>query len=239
MFTGLIECVGRIAAMRPATDGLRLAIESDRPLAGLALGESIAVDGVCLTVVTHAHDRRFEVDVSSESVAHSIVGGYRVGSQINLERALQLGDRLGGHLVSGHVDGQGALAQRHAVGASTRLTFTLDPRLCSQLVPRGSVAINGVSLTIIELAADSFGVNVIPHTAVETNLVDLAVGAPVNIELDMLVKMVSRLLSAWRDGASPGNSQPEPAKKDISLEMLARSGFIGTPSGGRGGGGRR
>jgi len=194
---------------------------------------------VCLTVVTHAHDRRFEVDVSSESVTHSIVGGYAVGGRVNLERALQLGDRLGGHLVSGHVDGQGTLTARRAAGGSTRLSFGLDRSLCSQLVPKGSVAINGVSLTINELSSDSFGVNMIPHTAGETNLVDLRVGEQVNIELDMLVKMVGRLLSAWRESGAAPTSQPDPAKSDISLEMLARSGFIGTPSGGRGGGGRR
>ena len=233
MFTGLIETMGRVTGRRPARDGLRLEVLADRVLDQLALGESIAVDGVCLTVHEHHDDRRFWVDVSSESVSHSTAGGYAVGTRVNLERALRLGDRVGGHLVSGHVDGTGTLRSRRAAGESTRLEFAWKPRFCALLVPRGSVAVNGVSLTINELREDGFGVNVIPHTSVETNLDQLALGDPVNLELDMLVKMVQRLLG----GTSPAT--PVPEKADISLDLLARSGFIKAPSGTRGGRGRR
>ena len=232
MFTGLIETLGRVAGKRPARDGLVLDVQADRPLENLRLGESIAVDGVCLTVTTHRDDRRFTVDVSSESVSHSVIDGYAVGRAVNLERALRLSDRLGGHLVSGHVDGTGTLRARRSAGESTRLDFTWKPELCALLVPKGSVAVNGVSLTINELDHDGFGVNVIPHTSVETNLDTLAVGDAVNLELDMLVKIVQRLMGAPELVAMPDQ------KGDISLDLLARSGFIKAPSGTRGGRGR-
>ena len=233
MFTGLIETVGRVTGRRPARDGLRLEVRAERELPQLQLGESIAVDGVCLTVTEHHDDRRFGVDVSSESVDHSIVGGYSVGARVNLERALRLSDRLGGHLVSGHVDGTGTLRSRRVAGESTRLEFAWTPESCALLVPKGSVAVNGVSLTINELRDDGFGVNVIPHTSVETNLDTLAVGDAVNLELDMLVKIVQRLMGA--PAAAPATAQ----KGDISLDLLARSGFIKAPSGTRGGRTRR
>jgi len=232
VFTGLIETVGRVTGRRPAADGLRLEVQAARELQQLQLGESIAVDGVCLTVTEHRDDRRFSVDVSSESVSHSIIGGYSVGARVNLERALRLSDRLGGHLVSGHVDGTGSLRSRRAAGDSTRLEFAWKPQFCGLLVPKGSVAVNGVSLTINELHHDGFGVNVIPHTSVETNLDALTVGEQVNLELDMLVKIVQRLIGA------PGAAEASTQKGDISLDLLARSGFIRAPSGTRGGKGR-
>jgi len=227
MFTGMIETVGRVAGVRPAADGLRLEIHADRTLEALTLGESIAVDGVCLTVVQHPDDRRFSVDVSSESVDRTTIGKLGVGDRVNLERALRLGDRLGGHLVSGHVDARGRLAARTPAGESLRLRFEVPAEVAGFLVPKGSVAVNGVSLTINELDGVGFAVNVIPHTSAETNLEGLAVGAGVNIEVDMLAKMVHRMLGAYRvEDRSAG---------DISLDLLARSGFMGTPSG-RGGG---
>jgi riboflavin synthase len=233
VFTGLIEAVGRVAEVRPAGGGRVLAIACERPLPDLRLGESIAVDGVCLTVTAQQHDRRFQVDVSAESVERSILGSLQVGARVNLERALALGDRLGGHLVSGHVDGRGTLAARAADGTSLRLTFGAASDLCRLLVPKGSVSVQGVSLTINELSEESFGINLVPHSQAETTLPDLAVGDEVNLELDMLVKMVQRLLAPYRDGEGAGK------KPDISLDLLARSGFIGAPSGRRGGGGRK
>ncbi len=232
MFTGLIEAVGRIATHRPSGGGLRLAIESERPLDALQLGESIAVDGVCLTVVSFAGQRSFEVDVSSESVEKSTLGGKGVGARVNLERALRLGDRLGGHLVSGHVDGRGQLLEREADGSSVRLVVGLARELCAMMIPKGSIAIDGVSLTINELADDRLTVNVIPHTGVETTLLERAVGEALNIEVDQLAKMVRRMLAPYR------GESPVEAPDDISLDLLARSGFIKAPSRGRGGAGR-
>jgi len=232
VFTGLIESIGRVVASRPVGGGLRLAIESERPLESLQLGESIAVDGVCLTVTTFAGDRRFEVDVSAESVERSTLGGRGIGDRVHLERALQLGARLGGHLVSGHVDGRGTLVERAEAGASWRLTFQVAPEVAALMVPKGSVAIDGVSLTINELGDDRLTVNVIPHTGGETTLVSRTVGDPVNIEVDQLAKMVRRMLAPYLES---GPSQPS---GDISLDLLARSGFIKTPSGGLGGAGR-
>lgn len=232
MFTGLIEAIGRVAEVRPAGGGRVLAITCERPLPDLRLGESIAVDGVCLTVTAHQHGRRFEVDVSAESVDRSTLGSLQVGQPVNLERALALSDRLGGHLVSGHVDGRGTLAARVADGTSLRMTFRANPALCRMLVPKGSVGVQGVSLTINELADDGFGINLVPHSQAETTLPDLAVGDEVNLEIDMLVKMVQRLLEPYREGAG------EKKRQDISLDLLARSGFMGSPSGRRRGGGR-
>ena len=227
MFTGLIETTGRVTGLRPAADGLRLEIRGDRALEALTLGESIAVDGVCLTVVDHRDDLCFAVDVSSESVERTTIGQLGVGDRVNLERALRLGDRLGGHLVSGHVDGRGKLAARKPAGGSLRFRFDVPADLAGFLVPGGSVAVNGVSLTINQLDATGFSVNVIPHTSAETNLQQLAVGAEVNVEVDMLAKMVHRMLGAYRE--------PDRSDGDISLDLLARSGFMRTPSG-RGGG---
>ena len=232
MFTGLIESTGRVAGKQPAADGVRLEIESTRALEALQLGESIAVDGVCLTVVSHRDDRHFAVDVSSESVRSSTLGEFSAGRRVNLERALRLGDRLGGHLVSGHVDGKGTLISRRRVGESVRLRFAAPPVILAYLVPKGSVTVNGVSLTINALDPEHFDVNVIPHTLAETSLEDPSIGAAVNIEVDMLAKMVQRLLGAYQP--PDPSSQPN----DISLDLLGRSGFIRTPSGGSGGRGR-
>ena len=233
MFTGLIESIGRVASSRSLGGGLRLAIESEGALESLQLGESIAVDGVCLTLITYAGDRRFEVDVSGESVERSTLGALRPGSRVNLERALQLGGRLGGHLVSGHIDGRGTLVERVEAGSSWRLTFTTDPSLCALMVPKGSVAIDGVSLTLNELTSDRLTVNVIPHTGIETTLLSRTVGEAVNIEVDQLAKLVRRMLAPYLE------SDPSQPSGDISLDLLARSGFIKTPSGGSGGAGRR
>jgi len=211
---------------------MRLEIESASTMESLQLGESIAVDGVCLTVVDHHDDRRFAVDVSSESIRASTLDSFAIGQRVNLERALRLGDRLGGHLVSGHVDGQGTLLSRRAAGESIRLRFGAPEAICALFVPKGSVAVNGVSLTINALEADRFDVNIIPHTLTETNLEDLSIGAPVNLEIDMLAKMVQRMLGAYQ----PDETSSQPG--DISLDLLGRSGFIRTPSGGSGGRGR-
>jgi len=232
VFTGLIESTGRVTASRPSGGGLRLGIESRRPLETLQLGESIAVDGVCLTVTTFSGDRHFEVDVSAESVERSTLGAKGVGATVNLERALRLGDRLGGHLVSGHVDGRGTLAERSEQGSSVRLRVDLEPSLCALMVPKGSVALDGVSLTINELGEDHLSVNVIPHTGVETTLLSRSAGDRLNVEVDQLAKMVRRMLVPYRGEAA------DTPRDDISLDLLARSGFIKTPSGGRGGAGR-
>ncbi len=235
MFTGLIEAMGKVVAQRPSDGGARLVLEADRRLEDLRLGESIAVDGVCLTVVRHERDRRFEVDVSDESLRRSTLGTRRIGSRVNLERALRLGDRLGGHLVSGHVDGRGTLVRRERAGGSMGLRVAVASALTRAMVPKGSVAVNGVSLTVNDLDDQGFEVRVIPHTWAETNLVDLAVGDEVNVEVDMLAKMVQRQLRPYGvGGAAEGE---ESGRDDISLDLLARSGFITAPPyrGGRGG----
>jgi riboflavin synthase len=191
MFTGIIAAVGRIAAVQPSQGGLRLKVEAG----GLALddvvpGDSIAVDGVCLTAVT-LHASAFEADVSRETL--SCVAGFAAGAEVNLEKALRLADRLGGHLVSGHVDGVGEVARFEPVGDNRLLTVGAPPQLARYIARKGSVTVNGVSLTVNEVDGASFTVNLIPHTLQATNLQRLRPGMKVNLEADLLARYAERL----------------------------------------------
>ncbi|MBO1080298.1 riboflavin synthase [Roseomonas haemaphysalidis] len=195
MFTGIITAIGVVSAIEPLGDGqdMRLAIDTPQGwLAGAEIGASIACSGCCLTVVTLG-DSRFTVEVSAESLSKTTLGGWRVGSRINLERALKVGDEMGGHVVSGHVDGLGDVLSETPENGSTRWLFRLPDGLARFVAPKGSVTVNGVSLTVNEVQGNSFGVNVIPHTGTVTTLADLKPGDRVNIEIDMLARYVARL----------------------------------------------
>lgn len=198
MFTGIVTAVGRIAASTPQQGGLRLAIDADGlPGEDLVLGESIAVAGVCLTV-TAAQGRRFACDVSGETLRLTTLGQREVGDAVNLERALRAGDRLGGHLVSGHVDGIGRLRATGEDGLSRLFAFEAPAPLRRYLAAKGSITIDGTSLTVNAVDHDGFTVNLIPHTLAHTTLGTLAPGDPVNLEVDQVARYVERLL-AWRD----------------------------------------
>lgn len=192
MFTGIITDVGRVLAIEPDGDP-RYRIETRYDTSGIALGASIAHSGVCLTV-TGTGPGWFDVQVSAETLGLTTVKHWRVGSRINLETALKVGDELGGHIVSGHVDGVGRIVARAPENESVRFTIEVPPALERLIARKGSVAIDGVSLTVNEVDEVRFGVNVIPHTQQWTTFGEASVGQEVNLEVDMLARYVARLL---------------------------------------------
>jgi riboflavin synthase len=187
--------VGRVASLARATGttDTRIAITTRFPLEDVALGASIACSGCCLTVVEKGADR-FDVQVSAETLARTTLGAWQVGSPINLERSLKLGDELGGHLVSGHVDGVATVVARTPEAGSTRFVFELPPGFERLVATKGSIALDGVSLTVNEVEGARFGVNIIPHTAENTTFAGLQPGDRVNFEIDMLARYVARLM---------------------------------------------
>ncbi len=216
MFTGLIEDVGRLEELRRGSEQCSLRVATKLPMAELRLGESIAVNGVCLTV-THFGDGTFTADVSPETLEVTALGLLRRGSPVNLERALRLSDRLGGHLVTGHVDFVAHIAERTRDGNAWRFSFQYDaPEMEQLLVAKGSVAIDGISLTVNSVEKGSFSVAIIPHTLAQTCLDIRQIGERVNIETDLIGKYVARILG--------GGSAPE--KTGISMDLLARNGFL-------------
>lgn len=200
MFTGIIQAVGRIARLEPRGGDVRLVVDTTSlDMADVALGDSIAVSGVCLTVV--AFDAgSFAADVSNETLAMTSLGKHRPGDAVNLEKALRLVDRLGGHLVSGHVDGTGKVVSVTPDGRSQRWTFEVPSDLARYIAHKGSVCIDGTSLTVNEVNGNRFGVNLIPHTVDHTAFSARRAGDTVNIEVDVVARYIERLLSS---GGSP------------------------------------
>lgn len=192
MFTGIVEAQGRIARSEPMAQGRRLRIDTSMDLTDARLGDSIAVDGCCLTV-TGLPAGGFTVDLSQETL--DCTAGFAPGQQVNLEKALRFGDRLGGHLVSGHVDGVGEVTRFDAVGENRLLAVRVPPALRRYLARKGSITVNGVSLTVNEVAGDEFRVNLIPHTLGVTNLAALRPGGRVNLEADLLARYLEGLLA--------------------------------------------
>ncbi len=192
MFTGIIQDIGTITAIDQQGDR-RVTISTCMPLGDVTLGASIACSGVCLTVID-IHSQQFTVQVSTETLSKTNALHWQVGTKLNLERALRLGDELGGHMLSGHVDGVAYVADRRPDGDSVRLQFDAPPEFTRFLAPKGSVALDGISLTINEVEGPRFGVNIIPHTQQATTLGHCKVGDPVNFEIDMIARYVDRLL---------------------------------------------
>lgn len=195
MFTGIVTGMGEVAAATPGGGGRDLRLRIATPagwLAGAELGASICCAGCCLTVVALDGDS-FEVEASAETCAKTTLGGWQPGRRINLERSLKLGDEMGGHIVSGHVDGVGQVVSALPEQGSVRWTFSLPPSLARFVATKGSVAVDGCSLTVNEVSPSGFGVNIIPHTAAVTTFGALRPGDAVNIEIDMLARYVARL----------------------------------------------
>jgi len=193
MFTGIITDLGHVRAVAQGAM-TRLDIETKYPAESIAIGASIACGGACLSVVERGAGW-FAVEASAETLAKTTLGDWRAGTAVNLERPLKVGDELGGHLVLGHVDGVGIVAERRPDGGSIRLAFDAPAELARFIAPKGSVAIDGVSMTVNEVSGRRFGVNVIPITQRETTLGALAVGARVNLEIDLLARYVARLMT--------------------------------------------
>ncbi|HEY6871586.1 MAG TPA: riboflavin synthase [Geobacteraceae bacterium] len=213
MFTGLIEAVGKVAGIERHGASARLAVEAPFPPAEIALGDSIAVNGVCLTVVEKGGGT-FVFDTSPETVERTAFRRMNRGARVNLERALRLSDRLGGHIVTGHVDCVAVVTERREVSGNIVFAFRVPSEFGRYLAAKGSVAIDGISLTVNNVAADGFTVNVIPHTAAQTTLQERKAGDEVNIETDIIGKYLERLLSAKGEGGG------------VTLDLLAKNGFL-------------
>jgi len=214
MFTGLIEEVGRVSRIQPSTGGMTLWVQAPQVAADSRPGDSIAVNGACLTV-EEVVGERVGFHVGTETRQRTTADTWRPGTPVNLERPLAVGQRLGGHFVQGHVDCVGHLQQRIAEGESVRMTFSVPPEMMVYIAEKGSIAVDGISLTVTQVTADSFAVAIIPYTLDNTNLGQLAVGSPVNIEVDILAKYVRRSL-----GQQGGTGTSE-----LTQEFLAEHGF--------------
>ena len=208
MFTGIVEEVGRLKSLR----GGRIEISCVTALEGVKVGDSINTNGICLTVVDFG-ENFFAADVMPETLRKTSLAELSGGGLVNLERALQIGDRLGGHIVSGHIDGVGKILSIRAEGNALLIDVAAASHLLRQIAPKGSVALDGISLTVVDAGAESFSVSMIPHTREVTNFKGKRVGSPVNIETDVLAKYVERLLNF--------NASPE-----ITADFLAANGFM-------------
>ncbi len=202
MFTGIIKAKGSIGAMEKRGGDVRLRVTAtELPWADYAVGDSISVNGVCLTAV-RLHDDGFDTDVSVETLDVTTLGQLAMGDAVNLEPALRVGDALGGHLVSGHVDGIGKLLARSDDARSIRMTFEVPGGLARYVAKKGSICVDGVSLTINEVSGNTFGLNIIPHTAEVTTMGSYETGTAVNIEVDLLARYIERMLGRDADGLS-------------------------------------
>jgi riboflavin synthase len=215
MFTGLIEDLGTLRELRIGGAQAQLTVNTGLPMAELTLGESIAVNGVCLTVTSFG-EGAFTADVSPETLDCTSLGRLSRGAYVNLERALRFSDRLGGHLVSGHVDGMARISERHLDGNAWRFTFQAEAPVMDFLVAKGSVAIDGISLTVNDVAEQTFSLAIIPHTLSMTTLKERKVGDEVNVETDLIGKYVARFLR--HDAAE----KPQ----GVTMDVLAKHGFL-------------
>lgn len=215
MFTGLIEETGKVVSIKKGRDFARLEIEAFKILEDVNIGDSIAVNGLCLTAVSIGNNT-FEADVMAESLRRSSLGALRPGSDVNLERAVKAGGRLGGHIVSGHIDGTGRILSLEKEGIATVMTIGTSQSIAYYIVEKGSVAIDGISLTVMDSKKDSFRVGIIPHTGGETTLLRKAVGDIVNIETDVIGKYTEHFLKEKKPGTG----------EDITMDFLVENGFF-------------
>lgn len=194
MFTGIVTDIGKVLELEQRGD-LRARIGTSYDVDGIDIGASIACNGVCLTVIALGREPQnwFDVEISAESVGLTNIGDWQKGSRLNLERALKVGDELGGHIVSGHVDGVAEVIAMKDEGDSTRVTFSAPEALAKFIAPKGSVALNGTSLTVNEVEGATFGINFIPHTKQATTWGDVKVGDRINLEIDTMARYVARL----------------------------------------------
>ena len=215
IFTGLIIEIGRVRQIKRRDDGAFLMIEAKKVLEGTRIGDSISINGVDLTVIEMSAEY-FSADASLETLKRSTLGELSVGSRVNLERALAVGERLGGHMVQGHVDGTAQLVSVTPEGNAYRMRFRFERELGRYIAMKGSITVDGISLTVAGLGDDWFEVAIIPHTWRETTLSDLKAGGRVNLEVDVLAKYVERLML---------NEQTPAAKPELTVEYLIEQGY--------------
>jgi riboflavin synthase len=219
MFTGIIQSIGRIERLEPRGGDVRISIDAGKlDLTRAALGDSIAVNGVCLTAV-ELHARGFAADVSRETLSLTTLGTLTPGSPVNLEPALTLATPLGGHLVSGHVDGVGQIIEQREDARSWRLRIQAPAELARYIAPKGSICVDGTSLTVNQVYGAIFELNIVPHTLTETIIGGYRSGTRVNLEVDLIARYLERLLSG--DAAA----ESDPAQPGLTMEFLAQHGF--------------
>lgn len=216
MFTGIVEELGVIKSVRRGADSARLMIDAARVIEGSRVGDSIMVNGVCLTSV-YFGERTFTADVMAETLDKSNLGKLKTGDRVNLERALRLGDRLGGHIVSGHIDGVGTITSREKHDIATLVSIRAPETVMRYIIKKGSVAIDGISLTVVDFAAESFQVSLIPHTARETTLGFKKNGDTVNLEGDIIGKYIERMMNF------KGSKENDTG---LNMGFLAEHGFL-------------
>lgn len=218
MFTGIVEEIGRIKQIHRSGDGASMIIEAKEVLKDVKLGDSISTNGVCLTV-NKFDSTNFQVDIMAETIRNSNLKLLKEGSLVNLERALAVGDRLGGHIVSGHIDGVGTIHQFEKEDNAIWITIKAPPELLKYIILRGSIAIDGVSLTVAYVDHEVFKISMIPHTKDVTILIHKKAGDIVNLECDMMAKYIEKMMNI-----TVMESKPE--KKDISMDLLKQNGFL-------------
>lgn len=223
MFTGIIQAVGTITALERRSGDLRMTIEAaDLSWDDVALGDSIAANGVCLTAV-ELPKNAYVVDVSIETMDYTTVKNWRMGTRVNLEKALTLATRLGGHLVSGHVDGVGEVVQRNADGRSERFSIRAPKTLAKYIAHKGSITVDGTSLTVNAVHGDVFELNIVPHTLVSTNFDSFTTGTAVNLEVDVIARYLERLLLG--DKAAHDTSSLAPDSAQLTQAFLSDNGY--------------
>jgi len=217
MFTGIIEEVGTLKSIQQGQKSSVLTIQGKKVLVGTQIGDSISSNGVCLTV-TKLHKDSFDADVMPETLSRSNLGGLKSGGRMNLERALQLETRLGGHIVSGHIDGTGSIQAYRKDDNAVWISISAGTDLLRYIIEKGSIAIDGVSLTVVDVASETFQVSIIPHTGAETILLEKKVGDTVNLECDIIGKYVEKLLGL--------NTQKQTKQSNLSEAFLKENGFF-------------
>lgn len=222
MFTGIIQSIGSIVELQPKGGDMALVVNTGKlDMSDVVLGDSIAVNGVCLTAIAMT-ENSFTADVSRETLSLTSLGGLSKGSKVNLEKALTLQTRLGGHMVSGHVDGLGSVESRHNDGRSERFTINAPAEIAKYIAAKGSITIDGVSLTVNKVDKASFEINIVPHTLQETIIGDYQAGTKINLEVDVVARYLERLIQ----GGSLSNS--ENLSNNITESFLAENGFYKT-----------
>jgi len=220
MFSGIIQATGKVAAKESRGGDMRLRIATGKlDLADVGVGDSIAVSGVCLTVTSLAKEGFFHADVSAETLEHTVLGEKEVGAAVNLEKALTLSSRLGGHLVTGHVDGTGRVVERRNLGDSVRFRIAAPASLAKYIARKGSICVDGVSLTVNRVAGTEFELNIVPHTLRETTLGEYRPGYRVNLEVDIIARYLERLLLGERAAVDAG--------EELTMDKLVAAGMGG------------